>query len=492
MLVSSDVIKRSEVSFGTSGVRGLVTRLSKDVCAAFTVNFINAMQASFDFDEVAIAIDNRPSSVKMAQACAASLSQLNIKVIYFGVVPTPALAYSAMCDRIPAIMVTGSHIPFDRNGLKFYRPDGEITKDDETSILNASVEFKSVFLQDELFISKVAEERYIERYTSLFDKNIFKGLRVGVYEHSSAGRDLYAKIFTQLGAQVIPLGRSDEFVPIDTEAVSLEDKQRALVWVKKYQLDMLFSTDGDGDRPLVADEKGDWFRGDILGLLCAKALGIDVLAVPVSCNSAIELSQAFKQVVRTKIGSPYVISAFASHCYTKIKEGINDKRAHELTTVYSIAGFEANGGFLLGSDMLFNGAKLNALVTRDALLPALIVFADVVAKKEVLSSSLKKLPERFTDSDRVQNTPSAKSQLLLEKAEQTPKALLKQLGVNSKGSIAISNIDGVKMTFDGLSVHLRPSGNAPELRCYVESSSSEHATVLLNTIMYNLKMVLSK
>ncbi|MEA1151685.1 phosphomannomutase, partial [Klebsiella pneumoniae] len=81
------------------------------------------------------------------------------------------------------------------------------------------------------------------------------------------GRELYSIIFKQLGAEVISLGRSDEFVHIDTEAVSDKDRERARYWVQEYQLDTIFSTDGDGDRPLVSDENGEWLRGDILGLL---------------------------------------------------------------------------------------------------------------------------------------------------------------------------------------------------------------------------------
>ncbi|MCT7085273.1 phosphomannomutase, partial [Salmonella enterica subsp. enterica serovar Oranienburg] len=77
-------------------------------------------------------------------ACAAALQQLGIETIYYGVIPTPALAYRSMQDNIPCIMVTGSHIPFDRNGLKFYRPDGEITKADELAILAAEVEFQTL------------------------------------------------------------------------------------------------------------------------------------------------------------------------------------------------------------------------------------------------------------------------------------------------------------------------------------------------------------
>jgi len=142
-LTSTAVIAQSGVTFGTSGARGLVTQLTSNVCAAFSIAFIAGIKQSFSFKSVAIAIDNRPSSYAMAQACATVLKH-NIEVVFYGVVPTPALAYIAQEDPMPAIMVTGSHIPFDRNGLKFYRPDGEITKADEKSIINNHIEFESL------------------------------------------------------------------------------------------------------------------------------------------------------------------------------------------------------------------------------------------------------------------------------------------------------------------------------------------------------------
>ena len=74
---------------------------------------------------------------------------------------------------------------------------------------------------------------------------------------------------TQLGASVTSLERSNEFVPIDTEAVSEEDKAKALNWSKQFRFDAIFSTDSDGDRPLIVDETGEWLRGDVLGLITA-------------------------------------------------------------------------------------------------------------------------------------------------------------------------------------------------------------------------------
>ncbi|MGR5311889.1 phosphomannomutase [Photobacterium damselae] len=472
MLKSASIIKDSGIQFGTSGARGLVKQFSSDVCAAFTHAFITSIQSQFEFQQIAIAIDNRPSSPAMAQACAKAVEQLGVEVIYYGVVPTPALAYVSMQENIPCIMVTGSHIPFDRNGLKFYRPDGEISKADELAILSSKAEFETITDLPLLTVDDKAASQYIERYTSLFDSQMLAGMRIGIYEHSSAGRDLYAPLFEALGAEVITLERSDEFVPIDTEAVSEADKQKAKAWSKKYNLNFIFSTDGDGDRPLVADENGDWLRGDILGLLCADAMNIEVLAVPVSCNTAIESCERFNHVTRTKIGSPYVIAEFG-----------------ELAKQYdSVAGFEANGGFLLGSDTSVNNKMIKALPTRDAVLPALMLLA--LAKEKPIYKLVSSLPQRFTHSDRIQNFATEKSLNILAKAKEDPSSFLQKLMFNDVNVESVDITDGLRIVLaSGNIIHFRPSGNAPELRCYAESATVEDAIYLVNQALKNIQLI---
>jgi phosphomannomutase len=362
------------------------------------------------------------------------------------------LAYLAKESGIPAIMVTGSHIPFDRNGLKFYRPDGEISKADEQLILNEAVAYTAIEELPELVVDGQAADDYIARYTSLFDTPWLTGKRIGIYEHSSAGRDLYYQIFEALGAEVIQLERSDHFVPIDTEAVSEDDTLKAIQWSKEYELDLVFSTDGDGDRPLVSDENGNWLRGDILGLLASEALNIEAIAVPVSCNTAIDLCGRFSVVERTKIGSPYVIAEF-------------DKLAQSYR---SVAGFEANGGYLLGSDVDLNGHMLKALPTRDAVLPAIMLL--MLAQSTPISKLVKALPQRYTHSDRLQDFATEKSHSLVAMGMKSPKELLNQLGLSHLDVESVNDIDGLRLTLsDDSIIHLRPSGNAPELRCYAEA-----------------------
>ena len=464
---SSVVIKQSGIEFGTSGARGLVSNFTHDVCFAFTLAFLSTQT---DVKRISIAIDNRPSSPAMAQACISAAKSVGVEVDYFGVIPTPALAYTAQIACVPAIMVTGSHIPFDRNGLKFYTQNGEITKQNEADILAAKAPINAIELSPLPKVNMHAFNLYTKRYLDVFPANLLQGKKIGIYQHSSAGRELYPALFKALGANVVCLGYSDEFVPIDTEAVAECDREQARKWASEHKLDALFSTDGEGDRPLLADENGDYFTGDVLCLLAAKGLAIEALAVPVSCISSIESCGYFTQVVRTKIGSPYVIEAFA-----KLNENNN-----------LVAGFEANGGFLLSSDLLIEGQQLLALPTRDALLPVLSVCN--LANNQPLSNLRKTLPARYTYSDRLKNINKTVSTPLLEKGFSDPLNFILNLKLNHL-DLAHSNFtDGLRLTFNnGDVVHLRPSGNAPELRCYSESNNLENAKQLTSIALNAFK-----
>ncbi|WGS85739.1 phosphomannomutase [Methylomonas sp. UP202] len=451
----------SGVAFGTSGARGLVSQMSGEVCAAYTLAFIHGLQLTKLGQKIALGMDLRPSSPAIAQACVAGIRQAGCEVDFCGVLPTPALALYALAQGLPAIMVTGSHIPFDRNGIKFYRADGEISKADETAMTGATVEVVAVDAELPA-VNPAALAQFQQRYTRLFANNLLAGWRVGVYEHSSAARDVLKEVLAELGAEVVGLERTDTFVPIDTEAVGEADRQRGRDWAAQYQLDAIISTDGDGDRPLIGDETGEWLRGDIVGLLCAKFLGADTVVTPVSCNTAIEASGWFKQVIRTRIGSPYVIAGM------------------EQVATGGVAGFEANGGFLAGNGLSVNGKPLAALPTRDSLLPALALLAMARGQGVKLSGLLQGLPQRFTASDRIQEFPTANSRALLDRLQADASAYRSLWGDSLGAPVDSDTTDGLRLTFaSGDIVHLRPSGNAPELRCYAESDSVDRAGQLV-------------
>ncbi|KQP67400.1 phosphomannomutase [Methylobacterium sp. Leaf111] len=457
----------SSLKFGTSGLRGLVTDLVGWPSYAYARAFFRSVAETTGTGRtVVIGRDLRDSSPGIAATVAAAATGAGFTAIDCGALPTPALALEALRRGVCAVMVTGSHIPEDRNGLKFYRPDGEITKTDEAAILAALGDITTegaMAAADPAAPEPGATDRYRQRYCGTFPSDILAGLRIAVYQQSSVARDLLVELLTALGADVTSIGRADRFVPIDTEAHRPEDIAFIRDATASGDFDALVTTDGDADRPLVADAAGRILRGDVLGLITARYLGVDTVVVPVTAGSAIEHAGGFRQVLRTRVGSPYVIAGMAQA---------------ETEGADAVVGFEANGGFLLGSDVTLDGRTLPALPTRDAMLPILATLAAARKAGLSLADLVASLSVGETASDRLPNTPAEKSGAFLRQlCEETYRRdFVRPIGEPR----AIDEQDGVRMELDGgRTIHFRASGNAPELRCYAEAGTAGEAEDLV-------------
>jgi phosphomannomutase len=465
------------VGFGTSGVRALVFDLTPNVVSAYARAFVRRVSAYAGPPvECVVGWDLRPSSPVIAAAVCAGLEREGVRPVIEGACPTPALALRAAHLRAPAIIITGSHIPFDRNGIKFYTPTGEITKADEASIASMDA---AALLEDETTLASavaawsvrtrgpvdgVAARDYAARLAAVAGSGLV-GMRIGVYQHSAAGRDLLAALLERVGAQVVLLGRSDAFIPIDTEVVSADDERMAAAWCAQHRLDAIVSTDGDGDRPWVCDERGAFLRGDLLGALCARRLGADAVATPVSSNSVVEACGAFGHVARTRIGSPYVIEAMES----LVRAGWT-----------RVVGYEANGGFLTQSPLSVDGVELAPLPTRDSGLPILLALKIAHECGAPLSALADMVPARRTASGSLKGIPATESGVFLSRLQASEEFLAEFLAFSGALPISLDETDGMRVTLSsGDVVHLRPSGNAPEFRCYTEATTQQEADALL-------------
>jgi len=402
-----------------------------------------------------------------------------MRPVHCGPIPTPALACFAWTRQKGSIMVTGSHIPFDWNGYKLNTSRGELLKHHEASIHEQVAQVRGEMYgqaaADSPFDARgmlrsghrelpraLADARflYTKRYTAFFAGRSLAGMRILLYEHSAVGRDLLRELLEGFGAEVLPAGRSDSFVPIDTEAIDAQ----ALAAIQALAdaapgIDAVVSTDGDSDRPLILGiDPGTravrFFPGDLVGMVTAEFLGADAVVVPVSCNDAIDRGR-LAPVLRpkTRIGSPYVIA------------GMDEARRSGRRAV---CGWEANGGFLLGSDIVRDGRTLAALPTRDAILPILAVLFAARERSLTLPELFAGLPPRFTHSTLIRNFPRARG---LE--------LVARFSPEDMGLSEVRNVDrtdGVRITFgDGDVIHLRPSGNADEFRIYACAGTPQRA-----------------
>lgn len=485
-----DLMGQSGVKFGTSGARGLAADMTDKVCYIYTKGFLQYLATKGEVTagaSVAIAGDFRPSTDQIMAAVGKAVSDCGYIPVNCGKVPSPAVALKGIQNKIPAIMVTGSHIPADRNGIKFNKPAGEILKNDEEGIRAEVVSADDALFGDDGYfktshplpaVDDSAKTAYVARYLGFFPKDALSGLHIGVYQHSAVGRDILVEIYEGLGAKVTPLGRSETFIPVDTEAIRDEDVVLAKQWCDKNDFFTIVSTDGDSDRPLISDETGGWLRGDVAGILTAKYLEADSVSTPVSCNSAVEKSSYFKTVRRTRIGSPFVIASMNEAVEAGAK---------------MVVGYEANGGFLTNTGFVEAGKVLDALPTRDAVILHLAIMLLARKNECTISKLVADLPSRYTASDRLKEFPQERSRAILAKfttgAQAGDKAAIETVFGELSGSVAaIDRTDGIRITFDNQEViHLRPSGNAPEFRCYTEADANARAATLNGLAMEKLR-----
>jgi phosphomannomutase len=528
------------LAFGTSGLRGLVkdiTDLESYINVSGTLQYLLDSGDIQRGSHVVLAGDLRPSTDRILRACAHAIVDLGGQVENAGKIPTPALMARCLASGRAGVMVTGSHIPFDRNGIKINKSSGEVLKTDEPGITRQvervrAVEYgktaeASAFDAAGMLkrssklppIDSGAEEGYIRRFVGSFAPGGLSGLRVLVYQHSAVGRDILPRILSELGADVCTASRSATFVPIDTENIADEDLDRlermAVAAEGDGPLHAIVSTDGDSDRPLMiamlpaaeVEARGRRVRflsGDLLGIVVAEYLGADAVAVPISSNDAIERRMRERGVfVRTtKIGSPYVVAA------------LNEMRSGGIYR--RIVGWEANGGFLTQSDIPLAAGILPALPTRDSALPILANLFAANEQRIGLAALWGRLPARFGRAGLCDNVPVAVSQSIL--AALTPgegpveatfdaggrvyggrgpgaaaeplvgaaaaawlerKATLERFFTMDLGFddiVRINVLDGARIFFkSGDVAHVRPSGNAPQLRIYANSDSQARA-----------------
>lgn len=461
------------VTFGTSGLRGPAVDFTDEACVAYVIAFLRHVARDFPFRDVYVAADLRESSPRIASSCMAAIRLDGKNAIWAGNVPTPALAAYAMTRNAPAIMITGSHIPEAYNGIKFYRPDGEFLKDDEAPVRSLAEELLSKGIDghgsDNLPapLADVAEE-YVHRSIDSFGSDALTGMKIGIDLHSAVGRDLLVRTFKGLGAEVYPFRRMEKFVAVDTEALDPSDLSRASAFIAEHGLDAVVSTDGDGDRPLVIDDQGRQVNGDILGILTARNLGAKTVVTPLSTTSALEESGWFENIHRTRIGSPYVVAEMAR------------------AVAHPVVGFEANGGFLLGDDVALRSGLLRRLPTRDSVLPAVAVLVQAKDQDMRLSQMVATLPSRFMKADRVKEVPADRATPFLHAIE-TSQSFRSSFSPLIAEPESISTVDGVRMAFaNGDTVHFRQSGNAPEMRIYVETDSAEKTDRMLGEFIAKL------
>ncbi|MCU0832464.1 MAG: phosphomannomutase [Rhizobiaceae bacterium] len=466
--------------FGTSGLRGLAEELLDGTAERHTAAFLNVLLAQGVISQgapVFLGRDMRDSSPELVGRCASAIAACGLQPVDCGVLPTPALALHAMTKNAASVMVTGSHIPADRNGIKFYRPTGEITKEDEAAIIagvadSAALDFRPARMDR---AAAEAAEAYWQRYRAIAPIDALAGWRIGVWQHSTVARDFQLRLVEHFGATAVPLFRSDSFIPVDTEAPEPADIAALAEATRTHRLDAIISADADADRPLLVDGDGRQVRGDVMGVITCRFVGATHVATPVTSNSGIDAQGL--TVSRTMVGSPFVIAA--------MEDALNAPAS-------CVCGYEPNGGFLIGSDAaLPGGAVLPALMTRDSTLPLLACLLSAAAVKQSLADHVAALRLPFATGDRLKDVPTERAKTLI--ARLTSEAAARAAFLAGLGdTVGVDTTDGLRMALaGGATLHVRASGNAPEMRCYAEAADEAAAHALLATGLERLRAALA-
>lgn len=316
--------------FGTDGIRGTVNKFPMTAEVALKVGM--AIGAKFidgnHRHRVVIGKDTRLSGYVIEPALTAGLAAVGMDVFLVGPVPTPAVSMLTRSIRADiGIMISASHNPYFDNGIKIFNRDGHKLSDEIEREIEALIEGEiTPHLAKAENLGRVkrlddASNRYIEFVKNSFpkDKNL-NGLKIVVDCANGAAYKIAPQIFWELGAEVIEIGTEPNGFNINEKCGSTHP-QALCAKVLEEKADIGIALDGDADRLLVVDEKGNAIDGDKLIALIAEKLHADgnlkndTVVITQMSNLALEnyLSYIGVSTIRAQVGDRYVLEEMRKH-----------------------------------------------------------------------------------------------------------------------------------------------------------------------------------
>ena len=430
--------------FGTSGIRG---KIGSEVTCELALN-VGKSLAYYLGNEgtVVLGYDTRTTNEMLDQAITAGLIESGVNVIKIGMVPTPLVGYAT--DKLNAdagIMLTASHNPSRYNGIKIWNKNGMAY----TSVQEAEIE---KIYSDKSYISvswdkvgkiSVNEEikgQYIDDLVDSVD--IKEGLKVVIDCASGAGSEISPLVFRKAGCEVTTLNsQPDGFFPGRNPEPNAENLQNLMKTVVAVGADLGIAHDGDADRMITIDEKGNISPFDSLLALMSKEFDGDIVT---TVDAGLCMDESVKgNVYRTPVGD------------VNVAEVIIEKNAS--------FGGEPSGtwlhpDFCMCPDGILSGLRM----------------AELVSKKGKLSDLLAEIPSYPNIREKITCSKEAKVKVMENMEELLNDAFDDIVEVNS--------LDGVRLTFaDDSWVLVRPSGTEDYIRITLESRDSKRAESIKET-----------
>ena len=251
--------------FGTDGVRGVV---GETLTADLVERLGKAAAAWCGRGRVFVGRDTRASGPELEEAFATGIASAGGSAVLAGVLPTPAVALLGL--DLGAV-ISASHNPPEYNGVKFFDRDGRKLTDAAEEQIEALLDSPAPG-GGEIDHVEVAAESYLEHVLERFGTDL-SGLRIGVDCANGAYAGLAPQAFEQLGAEVIAIGNEPDGTNINV-GCGATDLSLLADTVRAGRLDLGVAFDGDGDRMLAVDERGEPVDGDQILAVLALALGV--------------------------------------------------------------------------------------------------------------------------------------------------------------------------------------------------------------------------
>jgi phosphoglucosamine mutase len=330
--------EKSNRLFGTDGIRGTANQfpMTPDIVlkvgqAIGHLLHKQARPGASAIRKVVIGKDTRLSGYMIEQALSSGLNSMGVHVQLVGPLPTPGIGYLTRTMRADAgIVISASHNAFQDNGIKIFGPDGFKIADDMEKEIERLVlhEDLTKMLPHSREVGRTrriddAQGRYIVYVKSTFPlEYTLDGLRIVLDTAHGAAYKVARAVFEELGAEVIQLGD-------DPNGTNINDKVGALYPAKladaviQYRADVGISLDGDADRVIMVDEKGEVMNGDHILALCAlhmKDLGIlkkNTLVATQMSNFGLEkkMTEHGIKLVKVGVGDKYVVEEMRKNGY---------------------------------------------------------------------------------------------------------------------------------------------------------------------------------
>ncbi|AHZ84429.1 phosphoglucosamine mutase [Bdellovibrio bacteriovorus] len=324
--------------FGTDGIRGTANQypMTPDMVVKIgqAIGYLlrkEAEEKSSSVRKVVIGKDTRLSGYMIEQALASGLNSMGVFVQLVGPLPTPGIGYLTRTMRAAAgIVISASHNPFHDNGIKVFGSDGfKISEEMEREIERLVLEEDLTPLlppSKEIGRTRRIEDsqgRYIVYVKGTFPlEYTLDGMRIVLDTANGASYKVAPSIFQELGAEVIQLGDDPNGTNINDKVGALYP-QKLAESVLHYRADVGISLDGDADRVIMVDEKGEIVNGDRILAICAlhmKERGLlkgDTLVATQMSNFGLEkrMNEAGIKLVKTGVGDKYVVEEMRKHGY---------------------------------------------------------------------------------------------------------------------------------------------------------------------------------